>query len=176
MKKFSIFHIPFSIEFIKINNFRIGKKWQMINGKWQIPKGFTLIELLIVIAIISLLSTFTFANFLNARERARDTQRKSDLRQLQAAFELYRADQDTYPASIPVCGTALSAGGNTYMQKIPCDPTNSGQYIYTYVQSGSTYQLFACLENANDPQKDTTNNSARCNGGTDNWSYTLTNP
>jgi general secretion pathway protein G len=148
----------------------------MVNGKWQIPKGFTLIELLIVISIAAILSTFAFANLLGARERARDVQRKSDLRQLQAAFELYRADQASYPASVPACGSPLTAGGNTYIQKVPCDPTNSGEHVYTYVQSSATtYQLFACLENTNDAQKDTTNNAARCNG-TDNWSYTLTNP
>ncbi len=140
-------------------------------------KGFTLIELLVVVAIIGILSSFAFANYAGARSRARDAQRKADLRQLQSAFELYRADQGSYPSSpLPACGSALTSGGATYIQKIPCDPQNTGKYIYSYIVSGSTYTLISCLENVNDSQKDTANNATYCNGGTTNWSYTLINP
>jgi type II secretion system protein G len=144
-------------------------------GNWKLP-GFTLIELLVVISIIALLSTMTIANFLTGRSRARDAQRKSDMRQLQAAFEFYRADQGSYPATLPACGSPLAFGGATYMQKIPCDPLKTGQFVYTYTSTGATYQLVTCLENINDGQKDATNNATYCTGGSTNWSYTLTNP
>ncbi|PIU36636.1 prepilin-type cleavage/methylation domain-containing protein, partial [Candidatus Roizmanbacteria bacterium CG07_land_8_20_14_0_80_34_15] len=55
--------------------------------------GFTLIELLVVIAIIGSLSALFLPNFMAARERARDTQRKSDLRQIQKALEMHKQDQ-----------------------------------------------------------------------------------
>lgn len=140
-------------------------------------RGFTLIELLVVVAIIGILSSFAFANYVGARSRARDAQRKADLRQLQSAFELYRADQGAYPTSpLPACGSPLVSGGATYIQKIPCDPQNTGQHIYRYAVSGSTYSLVSCLENVNDAQKDTANNGTYCTGGTTNWSYTLQNP
>jgi general secretion pathway protein G len=139
-------------------------------------KGFTLIELLIVLAIIGVLSSFLLANLIGAKARARDAQRKSDTHQMQAAFELYRADQGTYPAApLPACGSGLVNGGSTYMQKVPCDPMNSGQFVYNYTTTGATYTLTACLENVNDSQKDKVNNGARCTGTT-NWSYTLNNP
>lgn len=145
--------------------------------KTSIQKGFTLIELLIVIAIVGALATLVTANFLGVRNRARDAQRKSDLKQMQLAFEAYRADRGTYPAApLPACGSALTVSGTTYMQKIPCDPLNSGQNIYRYTSTGSTYVLTTCLENVSDSQKDTTNNASYCTGGTTNWSYTLTNP
>jgi len=135
-------------------------------------KGFTLIELLIVLAIIGVLSSFILANLIGAKSRARDGQRKSDLRQIQAAFELYRADQNGYPLSLPGCGSSLTngAGGTIYMQKMPCDPLTHTSYIYT--QTGAGYTLSACLENTNDSQKDSTNVCATA--GT--WSYTVTNP
>ncbi len=141
--------------------------------------GFTLIELLIVIIIIGILATLIFANFGDIRKKSRDSQRKSDLKQIQTALELYRADNKIYPltASFPACGSALTLGGSTYMAKVPCDPTNTGQYVYRYTgASGTTYTLTACLENTNDSQKDTANNASICTGGTTNWSYTTQNP
>jgi prepilin-type N-terminal cleavage/methylation domain-containing protein len=138
-------------------------------------RGFTLIELLIVLSIIGVISSFLLANLIGAKSRARDAERKSDMRQIQSAFELYRADLGTYPpAPLPACGSSLVNGGSTYMQKVPCDPLNSGQFMYTYVTTGSTYTLTACLENVNDSQKDQVN-SAKCSG-TSNWSFTVNNP
>lgn len=140
----------------------------------SIKKGFTLIELLLVLAIIGILTTLLMANFISAKVRARDAQRKSDMRQIQSALELYRSDQGSYPtAALFVCGASLTSGGTTYIQKIPCDPVNSGGYVYTYTPAGTppvTYTLKSCLENTNDAQKDGTNT---CASGV---SYTLTNP
>ena len=151
-------------------------------------RGFTLIELLIVVAIIGILSSLLMVNFVGIRQRARDAQRKSNLRQFQSALELYRSDQGEYPVTSAVApanpvapcgqGNAFQGGSplNTYLQTIPCDPLNAGEYIYSYVSDGSTYTLYTCMENVADSQKDTTNNSGYCTGGTTNWSYTLTNP
>lgn len=143
-----------------------------------ISTGFTLIELLIVVIIIGILATLIFANFGDIRKKSRDSQRKSDLKQIQIALELYRADQRSYPTVgfPPACGSAFTFGGSTYMQKFPCDPLNTGQYVYSYISTATTYSLRACLENVNDGQKDATNNSSICTGGTTNWSYTVQNP
>ncbi len=129
--------------------------------------GFTLIELLIVIAIIGILSTLLMANFIGVRQRARDAQRKSDIRQMQSALELYRSDTGQYPAaggttslnSTPcptpsaLTYTNSSSQTSTYMTQIPCDPLgstwfNNGSYYYS--STGSTYLLVACLENSAD--------------------------
>ncbi len=135
-------------------------------------KGFTLIELLLVLAIIGALASFILVNLIGVKSRGRDAQRKSDTHQLQAAFELYRADVGTYPpAPLPACNSALVNGGTTYMSKIPCDPLTKTSY--NYATTGTTYTLISCLENTNDSQKDSPNN-ATCTGGT--ASYTLINP
>ncbi len=130
--------------------------------------GFTLIELLVVIVIISILSSLLMFNFVGVRQRGRDAQRKSDLRQIQVALELYRSDNGTYPltAGFPVCGSAFTAGSVTYMQKVPCEARGSGYYNngnYYYNSAGSTYTLAACLENTNDND---TNNGTVDPGGT----------
>lgn len=159
--------------------------------EFSIQKGFTLIELLIVIVIIGVLSSFLVTNYVGVRMRARDTQRKSDLRQIQSALEIYRSDVGAYPAALPACNAALQSPPPpplvTYMQKRPCDPTNSGQLIYRYRRAASSnvlYTLAACLENVNDQQGDSVNNPAQVNGDpsitfcvpASNRSYTLYSP
>lgn len=118
-------------------------------------KGFTLIELLVVIVIIGLLTTLGVVNYMSARERARDAQRKSNLQQLQSALELYRSDQSGYPANMPACGSPLRDPGNTtsYIRSVPCDPMSPTYYnggSYYYALSGSNYTLAACIENSTD--------------------------
>ncbi len=144
----------------------------------SIQKGFTLVELLVVVAVIGILSTLLVANFIGVRQRGRDAQRKSNLRQMQSALELYRADQAGYPTSLPACGAAFTSidGKAIYMQKVPCDPSGVS---YSYTSSDTTkYTVIGCLENSNDPEidKDVNGNNINCTGSTTLWQYTLKNP
>jgi type II secretion system protein G len=149
----------------------------------KVGEGFTLIELLVVIGIIGVLSGVLLANFVGVRQRARDGIRKSDLRQIQSALELYRSDQGVYPTTLyTVCNSSLQnppANTVTYMQKIPCDPSStvSTAILYSYSSAGATYTLTACLENQNDSQgdKDTGGNNIHGSCGA-LWQYTLQNP
>ena len=127
----------------------------------QCRKGFSLVELLVVISIIAVLIGFLMANFVGVRQRGRDAQRKSDLRQMQSALEMYRSDNGSYPTSSPftTCGSTWISGGNTYMQKVPCDPSTVTAYTYSTLDSGLTYSIVACLENQNDTEKDSSNGS-----------------
>lgn len=119
-------------------------------------KGFTLIELLVSISIIAILTALLTANFIGARQRGRDGQRKANLYQIQSALELYRSDNGDYPltASMSTCGVAISVNGTVYMQKVPCDPSTGSAYLYTSA-AGTSYTIFACLENQEDSDKDT---------------------
>src|SRR4051812_15933434 len=56
--------------------------------------GFTLVELLVAIGIVALLAAFVFPAFTSARESARMTVCASNLRQLNAALQLYAADNE----------------------------------------------------------------------------------
>jgi len=146
-------------------------------------KGFTLIELLVVISIIGILSSFLLVNFVGVRQRARDGVRKSDLRQIQSALELYRSDQGSYPASLPSCGSSLqdsssSSSAIVYMKKISCDPSTGSLYTYTVSGGNVSYSIIACLENENDFQidQDGSGNKVNCSDSTTLWQYTLQNP
>jgi len=162
----------------------------------QFNKGFTLIELLIVIAIIGVLATLLMVNFVGVRQRARDAQRKSDLRQLQSALEIYRSDNGSYPiadsisglgncpARVGICTGVAACFGNptcssVYMQNMPTDPSgssyyNNGNYIYQGTSNG-TYILGACLENSGDGQGVTANPS-NATGCTSGKYFVLNNP
>lgn len=139
-------------------------------------KGFTLIELLVVIAIIGLLSTLAVVALNNARQKARDARRLSDIKQIQTALELYYNDVGVYASSTDnataiACDASNSAGdiggcclsqtngfndvcaGTTYMSEVPFNPTPRQDGTcpdQNYVYSGQTM------------------------GGTTNASYTLT--
>lgn len=137
-------------------------------------KGFTLIELLIVIAIIGILSTVLMVNFIGIRERARDARRKSDLRQIQQALELYKSDVNSYPDTSVFggsCNGAFANGNTTYMSKVPCDPQGSTyQYLFNTPSAG-LYTIYACLENPNDSDPHNVPNSY-C--GQNKQTFTLT--
>lgn len=147
--------------------------------------GFTLIELLIVVAIIAILSTLLMVNFIAVRQRGRDAERKSNLRQIQSALELYRADENSYTLTLGNCSSGTSLGSSScstiYLKKLPKDPNGSSYYNngnYYYTSDGSTYSLVACIENISDKDSNITQTPpagapATCSSG---YYYVLQNP
>ena len=138
--------------------------------------GFTLIELLIVLSIMGVLATLGFQSFTASQKKARDAQRKSDLNQIQEALELYKMDQKPsweYPADSDWIAD-LEDGG--YMKEVPADPLPDSwswpAYSYNRSSDDLEYDLYACLENENDPDLDPENLCSEEKG----FSYTITEP
>ncbi len=115
----------------------------------QGQKGFTLLELIIVIVIIAILAILVMPSLLSGPARARDTERKEELSNIQKALEAYYIDNSNYPQTLDV----LDDGSTPYLKDIPEDPKNQGSYIYTYTPDANpavNYTLVGHLENTSD--------------------------
>jgi len=66
----------------------------------KLSRGFTLIELLVVIAIIAVLVALLLPAVQQARESARRTQCRNNLKQIALAFATYEENYKQYPISI----------------------------------------------------------------------------
>ena len=63
----------------------------------QAERGFTLIEVLIVVSIIAILATMTFAGVQIAQRQARNAQAKSEVSMFSQSIDMYYTDEKTYP-------------------------------------------------------------------------------
>lgn len=147
---------------------------------YVMKKGFTLIELLVVISIIGILVAVSIFGLSGARESSRDARRKSDLELVRSGLELYKADCNSYPASLTFDGTwdlvgnpALSSSclvTNYYITNVPSDPIAAR--LYDYVVVGSGYDLYASLEQSG--LSNLTGPNISC--GTPSCNYKISNP
>jgi general secretion pathway protein G len=122
-------------------------------------KGFTLIELLVVIAIIAILVVLILVALGVARQKARDSQRKTDIRAVQTALELYSNQYNRYPSettnTITVGGQSVTV--QTWQEAlqqsgfigsaVPKDPSSAADYGYKVAADGANYVMCAKLEN-----------------------------
>ena len=123
--------------------------------------GFTLIELLVVISIIGILAALAFVSFTSSQKQAKDTERKSDLRQYSSSIEAFaNKNGGLFPSRPDAGGITASTTLCTDLGLTSCpeDPKNStdSTFVYKYQSDGTVsdgsaaatkYVLWGKLEN-----------------------------
>ena len=119
--------------------------------------GFTLVELLVTVMILAVISSIAYLTFNQALIRTRDNQRKSDLRSITAALEIYYQKNGHFPYSGGAGEWVLSSNTNPwikdanalpaaldtmYIDRMPKDPK---QDAGNPVTSGSNITGYAYL-------------------------------
>lgn len=118
--------------------------------------AFTLIELLVVISIIGILAGVALVSFTGAQRQARDSQRKSDIKQYQTLLETYAgSNNNLYPSWTVDTRPDTLCPAPLGPTSCPRDPSST-TYEYYYRSDGlgspannaTQYVLWAYQENS----------------------------
>lgn len=119
--------------------------------------GFTIVELLLVMVILAVLASMVLITYPSSQKRARDSQRRSDLKQYQTGLESYNNNNNAYPVDATavdpqsLCSTIFPTSTPT----CPKDPKDGAsicsgsalcRYQYITDATGTVYVLYARLE------------------------------
>ena len=120
-------------------------------GRTTVRQLFTLIELLVVIAIISILASLLLPSLSKAKEMAKSSSCKSNMRQIGILLFSYEADCDRLPAAWTQTGT-FSLDGYTYSYstwtaKLMIAGLTPSVYGYYWGPGASNSKLFKCPSN-----------------------------
>lgn len=137
-------------------------------------------EILIAVSIIAVLSIIGITSYSSINKRSRDAKRKSDLEQVRAALEMYRADKGNYPPvnvsgydKIDLLSSTLVDGG--FLPSLPTDPQSVNLYRYEATNYDAVsdsyygYCLCAKVEIPAETKTECTDLPAECN-------YSVRNP
>lgn len=119
--------------------------------------GFSLVELLVVISIIAVLSAVLMANFMGARERARDAQKIQDLYAVKNALRMYYNDKQSYPDGPDL--NILTVGTSMYVASL----IGISGYTYDVTPDKDSFVLKVPLESG--AGNDDTDSQTKCGVG-----------
>jgi len=91
-------------------------------------KGFTIVELLIVIVVIGILALLVITTYSGIQQKARNSQRQSDLQALQTQLEAFYSQNGYYPTLTDINTESWRATNMKNLDKnAMIDPSNATQ-------------------------------------------------
>jgi prepilin-type N-terminal cleavage/methylation domain-containing protein len=132
-------------------------------------KGFTIVELLIVIVVIGILATLVIVTFRGIQQKARDSQRQTDVTAISNAVEEFYAKYNYFPTLADLQDStfvstymkglkadALVSPGKSGSNSLAATATSAPGWAYGYVASGAS----GCVNTTKtDPNADDTSNN-----------------
>lgn len=107
--------------------------------------GFTIVELLIVIIVIGILAALVLVTFTGVQQKARNTERSTDVKAIASHLEVYNAQQGYYPTSAQLTAndgsvvTFVAASLKGLDQQSLRDPKGTNLYLNAGNASSSQY-------------------------------------
>jgi len=123
-------------------------------------KAFTFVELIVVMIIVVILSGVWFSSYVWYISSARDSQRKSDLLQINSALKLYKQKRwyygfpwdyfnITYNSNVVAIQWKLNKNIHIdSIDKLPTDPKTKWYYSYSITNNKQEFMLAWTLENS----------------------------
>jgi prepilin-type N-terminal cleavage/methylation domain-containing protein len=109
-------------------------------------KAFSLIELLVVIAIIAILTSVAVVGLTSVRQKAADTKRLADFKEIQIGLETYKSVNNVYPdPGTPGSDAYITGLMPNFISKLPKDPTNQHTVSKGYNYRATTDRKGYCL-------------------------------
>jgi type II secretory pathway pseudopilin PulG len=105
--------------------------------------------MLVVISLIGILAALGLVSFTTTQKQARDTTRKSDLKQFQTAFENYaNKNNGLYPIYTSAVRSDGSLCTDLGIGGCATDPKDTEPYIYKYISDseGLKYSMWTGIE------------------------------
>ena len=115
-------------------------------------RGFTLIEVMVVVVILSILAAIVVPRLTGRADEARITKAEVDIRNIEAAIELFQLDSGLYPSTeqgiealvaMPSTGEIprnWKKGG--YLKKMPFDPWGN-PYLYLSPGEHGSFDIYS---------------------------------
>jgi prepilin-type N-terminal cleavage/methylation domain-containing protein len=132
--------------------------------KTSTRSAFTLVEIMIVVAILADLAVVALPAFIRSRNLAQNTRFVSDLRTCSGAYEMYGAENNSYPASTPA--GRIPTGMSVYLRGFPWESQNSigGNWVWALNYQGCTAAIVTQFPSAMDELRMTDIDSRFDNG------------
>ena len=102
-------------------------------------QGFTIVELLIVIVVIGILAALVITTFTGIQQKARDTERTTDIKAIHGQVEAYYAQKGYYPSLTDINGAAWRTANMKGLDQEALKDPKGAAYTLAAAPSATAY-------------------------------------